>query len=385
MANINDYLQWRGDLSFNQSPFNEVDNLILSVLSYVPFDGIIQVEPRKKDILLSDAAKRLVSSESNLKLARVPEDIEFLKQLAETRRFGSLYLTAYINRIDTNQEKQFSSLTIDTGDGAYFIAYRGTDNTLVGWKEDFNMSFTEVVPSQQEAVVWLQMIAKALKGPLRIGGHSKGGNLAAYAASFCDPKIQRRILAVYNNDGPGFNKALLDKDGYLAIKDRLCSFVPESSVIGLMLEHEEEVSVVSSSRSGIMQHDPYSWELLGPAFVRAQGLSDQSIFIDRTLKDWVNSMQTHERKLFIDSLYELLTTSGATTVQDLASNWTKQAKVLVASLTSTDAETRKMMHEIVGKFFQAATRHISIFHPFSHKQGEQTKEENHHKSKENAT
>jgi hypothetical protein len=385
MANITDYLQWRGDLSFNQSPFNEVDNLILSVLAYVPFDGIISVEPRKKDILLSDAAYNLLHSEPNLKLARVPEDIEFLKKLAETKRFGSLYLTAYINRIDTSQEKQFSSLTIDTGDGAYFIAYRGTDNTLVGWKEDFNMSFTDIVPSQQEAVVWLQMVARILKGPLRIGGHSKGGNLAAYAASFCDPKIQRRILAVYNNDGPGFNKALLDKHGYLAIKDRLCSFVPESSVIGLMLEHEEEVSVVSSSRNGIMQHDPYSWELLGPVFLRAQGLSEQSRFIDRTLKDWVNSMETHERKLFIDSLYELLTASGATTVQDLASNWAKQARALVASLTSTDAETRKMMHEIVGKFFQAATQHISMFYPFGHKHEEQKKEENHEKSTENAT
>ena len=199
MANILDYIDWRGDLTFNQSSFNDIDNLILSRISYLPFDGIID---EMETITVREAHERFKKLDlKNVKILQ-EEDLDLFPSVAQSTRFGNLFLKNYINKRDLQEEKQFSAITIILPDGTMYIAYRGTDNTLVGWKEDFNMSFMKSVPAQADAVDYLNNVAAQTSGRLRVGGHSKGGNLAVYAAAFCNQDVQDRIIEVYNNDGP---------------------------------------------------------------------------------------------------------------------------------------------------------------------------------------
>ena len=303
MANMFDYLTWRGDLTLSQSPFQDVDSLILSTLAYVFFDGILS-ESLEETVTIAQAAELYFARPQEVWKSRVEEDWELLKHLAESERFSKMELCGYVNKLDFAAEKQFSALTILTGDGMAFVAYRGTDSSSVGWKEDFNMSFMDMVPSQQEAGIYLCRAAEHFKGKLRVGGHSKGGNLAVFAAAMCPEKVQERIVAVYNHDGPGFREGMLQREGYRAILPRVQTFVPQSSVIGMLLEHEEEYVIIRSSQKGIMQHDPYSWEILGKDFVRLEALTEKSRLLDRTVKAWLNDLPEEQREKFVDTVYE---------------------------------------------------------------------------------
>jgi hypothetical protein len=290
MAGIFDYLSWRGDLRFTQAPFNPVDNIILTHLSYLPLDGFVPGPEYRSGITIAETAEYFSAAfnsrpESFRNTVIFKDDPRFLKILGSCERYRGLELRAYTNQFDPDQEKQFAALTIVTGDGSSFITYRGTDATLVGWKEDFNMSFSDVVPAQAEAVSYLEKMARQLRGPLRVGGHSKGGNLAVYASAFCGKKIQRRITAVYSNDAPGFTQVVINSPGYRAVQKKIRAFVPQDSVIGMLFEHEEDYTVVKSARSGLTQHDIFFWEVNHNDVIRLDEVTKGSVFIDRTLKE----------------------------------------------------------------------------------------------------
>ncbi|MGN0136192.1 Mbeg1-like protein [Anaerotignum sp.] len=303
MTNMFDYLTWRGDLTLSQSPFQDVDSLILSTLAYVFFDGIVG-ESTEETVTIAQAAELYFARPRETWRSRVEEDWKLLGRLAESQRFAKMELCGYVNKLDFTMEKQFSALTILTGDGMAFVAYRGTDSSSVGWKEDFNMSFMDTVPAQQEAGIYLCQVAEHFGGKLRVGGHSKGGNLAVFAAAMCPAEVQARIVAVYNHDGPGFREGMLRRKGYRAILPSVQTFVPQSSVIGMLLEHEEEYIVIRSSQKGIMQHDPYSWEIIGKDFVRLEALTEESRLLDKTVKAWLNDLSEEQRQKFVDAVYE---------------------------------------------------------------------------------
>ena len=354
MSNLLDYLDWRGDLTLDQSPFNAVDNLILSCVSYIRFEGIV---PNSTEaVSIAEAFGRfsaLPEAEQQLR-RRVDEDRRLLKALAQSRRFSDMGLCLYDDQLDPILEKQFCGLTVLTGDGLAFIAYRGTDNTLVGWKEDFNMSFKTCVPSQTEAAEYLRRAAGSLGAVrLRIGGHSKGGNLAVYAGIHCGAYLNR-IEVIYSNDGPGFPAEVLESPSYLAINDRIRTFVPQTSIVGMLLEHAEDYTVVHSKQIGIAQHDPYSWEILGPDFVCLESVTAGCRFMDQTVKAWVDGMSPEEREQFIDTFYDILSVTQAQTVSDLAHFSLKNARAVKKTLENTDPETKKMMTEAISKLLDAA-------------------------------
>lgn len=371
MANILDYIKWRGDLDIKKDPFNAVDGLILSVLSYIPFEEIVPDQPEKnnkKGISIAEAAEVFSKKNIEEKKIRSEKDIELFEALAKAPRFANLHLSFYINKTDLEEEKQFSAITILLPDATTFIAYRGTDLTLVGWKEDFNMSFRCPVPSQTEAVTYLEHVASQVRGKLRLGGHSKGGNLASYAAVFCTNKIQKRILEVYNNDGPGFDLRIIQKEAYKRIQERLHSFVPESSIIGMLLEHNEEYTIVHSSVSGgLMQHDPFSWSVEGCDFVRKKAVTNSSVFINKTIKDWVATTTPEQREQFIDALWEIIGATEATNLTDLGKDWFKHAIAVNRSLKNLDPPTRKILHETLGLFISTAGKHIQTLIGFKKK------------------
>ena len=206
MSNVCEYVKWRGDLTLKQSKFNEIDALILTRLSYFPFDQLIQPN---EEATVEELSKRFEKADKSTMKILWEDDNELFPLMGKSERFGKMIVTQYVNKINAEQEKQFSATTVILPDNTIFVTYRGTDATIVGWKEDFNMCFKSHIASQKDAVEYLNMVSKKYKRLIRIGGHSKGGNLAVYAAMFTNSKVKKRIINIYNNDGPGFDDEII--------------------------------------------------------------------------------------------------------------------------------------------------------------------------------
>lgn len=357
MANILDYLDWRGDLPLQAAAFQEVDSLILSCLSYVHFDKVVA---QQEEITIREAADRFLALPEGERRIRTKEDETLLQKLGESVRFGGLTLLRCEEKFDEKQEEQFAALTVGLGEAGYFAAYRGTDSTLVGWKEDFNMTFLPEVPAQRDAVRYLEELAAQKVGSLYTGGHSKGGNLAVYAAACCRPEVQARIAAVYNNDGPGFNEEALQTPGYRAVVERVHTYVPQSSLVGMLLEHEEEYTIVHSTQvGGILQHDPYTWEILGPGFCLVDTVTKSSRMLDQTLKSWLSRMKPEQREEFVDSLYRILNAPDARLVSGLPVSLMKNGGLVLQELRDTSPETRQLIQQAFKSLLESAMESVS--------------------------
>lgn len=356
MANIFDYLFWRGDLSLKQDKFNEVDGMILARLSYIPFECIVEQFIDFSLTVGKIYSLQLGSLDFQDKVIE-KEDIQLVSALSECKRFFEMEVLAYKNLIDLESQTQFSAITVCLDSDLYYISFRGTDNTLVGWKEDFNMGFTCPVPSQKQAVQYLTEMAGQVKGNFILGGHSKGGNLAVYAAAFCDVAIQERIQAVYNYDGPGFDETVLSKKGYKCICNRINTFVPQSSIVGMLLGHEEKYTIVHSSQViGPLQHNIYSWDVEQDHFIYLETVTNTSRFVDFTLKEWIASMDSTQREKFVDTIYMILAETNAHTFKELGENWFLNAKAVLKSIKNLDDETRKAVTETLHVLKQSAKK-----------------------------
>ena len=305
MADLLDYLLWRGDLPFSKVPLGAVDSLILTTLSYIHFDDIVPTTPGRW-ISLEDAAKAFLKDPKSNQKIRVEQDLELLAAAAASNRFRRVWLSFYRNVFIPEEDTQFCAMTWYLEDGSAVLTFRGTDYTLVGWREDFNMAFMESVPAQRLALAYVQEFAAKDAAPMYLAGHSKGGNLAIYAAAKCEPEIQDRIQWVYNHDGPGFMDHFLQSPGYQRIIPKIRSYLPQASVFGLMLHRQEPHTIICSRQIGLLQHDPHSWEVLGNDFVQADAFTADSQFINRTFKIWLAGMSQAERNAFFDTVFDLL-------------------------------------------------------------------------------
>lgn len=350
MSNITDYLTWRGDISLACMPFNDADNLVLSLLAYILFENIMT----KDEKLTVKQAATILNGRPNDFGVMKSDNVRLLSKMADGARFQNAVICHCVSEIDTNEEKQFAAITILLDDGTCFVAYRGTDNTLIGWKEDFNLSFISPVPAQTASARYLTGVAGQTAGPLRIGGHSKGGNLAIYAASQCSQHIQDRVVAVYSNDGPGLDDATFTSDGYMRIRDRFYSFVPQSSIIGMLLQHQENYAVVISHAIGLFQHNPYTWQVNRDGFEIIGAIRPGSRYMDATLKNWLSSVSMDERMIFVDTLFTILSSTNATTLQGLTMGWWKNAYVMLMKVKDIDSQTRKIIIGVLVELVKAA-------------------------------
>ena len=341
MSNIIDYLKWRGDLSFEISPINEIDEVILARFSYLPFQDIY-LEPREN--IKSIAKKLKIVPKSNFVWG---EDKELIEELAKTKRFKNLIVSDYVKKLDTTIETQFGAITIWLPNGEKYISFEGTDMTMVGWKEDFNMSFMTNIPAQLEAVKYLEKIADKYTSNFRLGGHSKGGNLAVYAATFGNDEIKERIIDILNADGPGFNSQTITNEKYKKIVDKVNTYVPQSSVIGRLLEHEEDYIIVKSTEKGIMQHDMYSWQVEGTNLIKIPELTNESQMVNKIVKDWLNNTTIEQRKNFINTIYEIIGKTEAKTVTDLSAQWLKNIKRIIETYKTMNEEEKKQMDQMI--------------------------------------
>ena len=361
MANILDYLDWRGDLTLSERPFNEVDNLILAEICYLDFSGFAPESFAVQTVTLQEAASAYFSANPTTDMGvLVPDQIPVLvERAAKTARFSDIRLLGYVNRIDEETQTQFSAMTMLLPDGSAYVAFRGTDDTIVGWKEDFNMAFTPEIPAQKYACTYLQQAANALPfRPLRVGGHSKGGNLAVYAAVFCGETVQKQISAVYNNDGPGFYTSLLPLPEHRAVSEKITTILPESSVVGMLLAHEERYQVVRSTQIGLMQHDGFSWQVRGTSFEHLHALAEGGKIMDQTLRSFLQELTEQQRIEFVDTLFAILTCTDASTLTDLKDGGLKTASAMVKALQTLDKPTRKALSETLKLLLKSGARSI---------------------------
>lgn len=366
MGTVLDYVGWRGDLTFEQVPPNEVDNLIFSLLSYIEFKELVPSGHSDAPVSLQAVANAYFARYPNLRKANIgliipKEIVKLFKAVKETRRFRNVGMRAYVNEIDVEREMQFSAITFLLGKAGNVVAYRGTDDTLVGWKENFNMSFLPEVPSQVRAAQYLNEVAAQSKGRLYVTGHSKGGNLAVFAGVRCDQTVKERVVGIWNNDGPGFGSGMLTSADYLDMKPRIHTFLPKSSLVGILLEHDEDYTVVSSKQVGLWQHDGMSWNVMGGKFVYLRSIGEDSKHSDRTLNAWIREMTPEQREQFSEALYKILSSDHATTLTELASpknRWLIRGmqldpwvgKVMSKTLTALINENAKdFLHEMFGK------------------------------------
>lgn len=357
MADLFDYIAWRGDIPFSQVPLNNVDALLFSALVYVDFSGIVpRISTSRVSLQRTAEAFFELPEEEQAVRIRVKKDLDLLRAMAQSQRFRDVDLTFFKSILIPAEQTQFAAISCLLPDGSAFLSFRGTDTTLVGWKEDFNMSFQDAVPAQLEAVSYVQAFAAANPVILRLGGHSKGGNLAVFAAAKCGLFLQKRILAVYNHDGPGFTGYLMGDGGYLAMVPKIHTFIPESSIIGMLLEHEEPYRVIKSRQISLLQHEPYSWEVMGGDFLYTDEVSSETKFIGSTIKNWLRGMSREERSSFVDGVYKLLSGSGASTVDEL----TEPKNVLsLIKTVHADANLRQLLSVELAEFLRAARKTLN--------------------------
>lgn len=359
MANILDYLDWRGDLTLKQAPFNEVDNLILAELSFLDLHGIVPGPGQGESVELQWAAQQYFE--------RFPDDAapdmgvlvpnvipELLRKMAESNRFGTMRLNAFEDRLDEVDTKQFAALAIECGDGTVYLSFRGTDDTITGWKEDFYLACMPEIPAQKEAVDYTEAVAKRYpRCKLRLGGHSKGGNLAVYAGVFCNLNVQKKIESVWSNDGPGFHSSLLEEPRHQQIADRITTIVPKSSVVGMLLAHDEDYEVVDSDQQGLMQHDGFSWQVQGNHFVHLRNVDRHGQIHDQVMREWLQNMNQEQREKFTDGLFNVLEAGGAKTLSDLKEEGFKAAGAMIKAMKSLDKETREALNYAMKLLFRS--------------------------------
>ena len=364
MANLLDYLDWRGDLTLEQSPFNEVDNLILAELSFVDFKDIVPGPGEGESVVLREAAEsffaKFPQGEKIDMGVLVPGAIpEMLRKMADSRRFGDMKLNCFVDHLDVGKGEQFAALAIETGDKGLYLSLRGTDDTLAGWKEDFELACMPEVPAQKKAVAYTWAVAKQFpRKKLRLGGHSKGGNLAVYAGVFCPENVQKRIIAVWSNDGPGFHNDLLDLPEHRRVAERIFSIVPKSSVVGMLLEHEEDYTVVDSDQLGFMQHDGFSWQVMGDHFITLRQVTQQAHLSDQELRKWVHGLSVEQRETFVNAMFDVLSASGAVTLTDLKDDSFKAVGAMIRAMKDLDKETRDGLWDFLAILFKSNLRMV---------------------------
>ena len=347
MGNIMDYIEWRGDLPFTQSEFNDVDNLILACFSYVNLDGI-QEAASQNGIELKALTEKFLQLHTEKELKEDKSFIRFapfmMLEMAKTERFGQCVIRNYVNEIVAEEAQQFSAVEICLSDGTSYISFRGTDDTIVGWKEDFNLS-TGVVPAQERAVEYLRRIAGSLQEMVRVGGHSKGGNLAVYGAVMCK-EIHPWILQVYSNDGPGFSREFLELPETEALLPKVTRIIPEYSIIGTLLEHSKEPVLVASSNKGLLQHDGFSWEVSGNHFASKEQLNSSAETFVSILHKWIDGMDVEQKKVLIEDLFSTIEASGSENLSEIQAGGLKSFTAMLKRIESFAPESREMVQEL---------------------------------------
>ena len=347
MSTIFDYLKEVTYDSIYDRPFKELDVLALTELTYLPFGHIVpQGDTTGIPVRLSDAME-LIDRTTDFIVSN--QHLQLVDELTTSKRFKNIKLLNYVNEYDPDVQKQFAAMTYRLTMDVYLVVFRGTDDTLIGWKEDFHMTYMDHVPAQRRAASYLQNVMKEFpKGRFLVAGHSKGGNLATYACSYLPNHLFERVDAIYSYDAPGLNRAIIETEGYQRTSPNIRRFVPQGSIVGMMLEVPEPTTIVKSRAfGGFAQHDAFTWEIKDYSFVTVSETSPDSQQTDLTLKQWVRETSAEERKKFFDTFFGIFLDAGITSINDLTDlKQLAKAKEILQNAQDLDPTEREMLERL---------------------------------------
>lgn len=345
MANLMDYLAWRGEFRLEAAPFNPVDALLLSMLSYLDFRDTRGDQGRT----LAEAFRMELLEETG-NPEYFPERKAMFLAMADSNRFRDCRMHHAVTVTDDKLEMQFSALCLNLPDNTLAVVFRGTDNTFTGWKENFNMAYQSPVPGQEAAMYYLELASQLDNRPLRIMGHSKGGNLAAYAAAVSPEEIRNRIESVWSFDGPGMSEEVFASEGYRKILPVLHHYVPRTGIIGMLMAYHREYTVVQANASGIQQHDPFTWQILGSGFETLPEIDTTAQVTRETLQEWLAACPKEKRAAFVDTLFRLVDNTKATTMSELFGEKMRNMMSMVGGSRDVDPETRRVFTRLMAQF-----------------------------------
>ena len=353
MSNLIDYLVWRGDLPICAgTPLCAVDSMILARCSYLRYD-------------LVNPPKRCRFSEALESLCALSDDAFFnegdpllVKTLLKSARFRDLVFSDYRVCRDPDRVEQFAACAFHLPENELYLSFIGTDNTLIGLREDFNMAFLPSVPSQEDGLNYTrEMLKQYPDAQLRLGGHSKGGSVALYIAHHLTEDERARLISADNFDGPGFDETLSPLDAPEDLTKKLKSYLPKESIIGRMMTHREPVRIVESTEKGIGQHSLFSWEVLGSTLVSAESFESSSDMTHKALSDLLDRCTPEQRKTFFDSLYGMIASTDANADGTLEKGWYKKLPEMISTYRDIPEEDRKtalsVLSELQKSYFSA--------------------------------
>ena len=352
-----DYLQWRNDVPLSVSPFNEVDNIILAYLSYIDFgklrqewDGFCDLKELFQCFCKEHSLEEIKTAGQFTERAPL-----LLKEMMEGERFLDTKVGYYAVDFDKDQVKQFAALVFLLPDGTNYVSFRGTDETITGWKEDFLMSCQSETAGAKEAVDYFNKVAKALEGEFILGGHSKGGNFAMYAAAFCESQHKERILKVYNNDGPGFRDEVIQTNEFQEMLPKILTVAPQSSIIGQLLSNPAEQRVIRSTAKGIMQHDAMTWEAEKDRLVPSE-LDELSHYAKTTLGSWLESMDDETRESLCTTAFSLIESTKSETFIEFSADLVKNTEIIWKEMGKLPEDKKKEIMDALANLMESSKK-----------------------------
>ncbi|UUX34648.1 Mbeg1-like protein [Fundicoccus culcitae] len=357
MTTLFNYLLRNKEKSFDDMYFNEVDLLLINELSYFPLDHYVTNSfDVAQAFTLSKLAQVLGPSLPRLhqyqSLILTRDRIELFNIMANSIRYSNIKLYAFYNQISIDIELQFSALCFDIPNQYTLVAFRGTDDSIIGWKEDAYMAFQQVIPAQQMAADYLNAMPIKNDKPILLSGHSKGGNLAVYAASQANIELQNQIQVIFSFDGPGFQPQINNTQQMQAICRKLIHIIPEDSIVGMMLEHNVPALVIKSRNSAFVQHDPINWIIVDNHFEVIDSVSDFSRLVDLTIKEWTNQLNEEDMKRFIDIIFDLIDQTQIQRLEEINQNKVSFFRSFFTYMNALDVESRQFIDEIVMQLVQ---------------------------------
>lgn len=343
---------------FEESPFCEVDSLILSWMSYLHFAAVSPEVCTFRGLRFSELFRAECFEALVKDVWRAKESIQLLTAMAASPRYRDMRVGGFVEQTDKQEEKQFAAVCFKLCAGEHYIAFRGTDTSLTGWKEDFNMAFQYPVPSQEDAAAYLLSASKKHRGTLRTGGHSKGGNLALCAAMSANGKLKKRIAQIYSHDGPGFLPEVMEGRAFLSVQKKIRKTLPQGSIIGLLMEQKEDFRIVRSNQSSIWQHDPFSWEIEDGDFCYLEDLTPHAKYVNHTISEWLNTLSEEERERFVDVLYDLVNVRDVDSFPELFEDWKTNIPAILQAISALDKDTGKFILQTVKELAVLGVRNI---------------------------
>lgn len=357
-----DYVKKFKDHSFVAMPFNEVDAAILSLLSYMNFNDFVpSLDEDGHDTIFSSIYHK-DHEEYLLEGTVTPQfDKKLFRLCVNTKRYGSMHLNYTLNYFDKEKSIQFFALTYILDNDFAVVTYRGTDSSLVGWKEDLMMALEDHIPSYKVADTYLNEVAKKLKGhPLIVTGHSKGGALSVYASSNAKKEVQDQIIRVFDLDGPGFNYALHDEEGYKRIYKKIFKYIPIDSLIGILLENRSHTKIVKAKSFSIFQHTPYNWYVNNTHFAVATKQTKHSLSFSNNMRIFIKQLNEEDKKSFIDILFSILEEAEVHTIFDLSKKIERKMFSAIKSVSSILKDEKKgaMFKKVISIFIHVYFQNI---------------------------